>query len=129
MTAADQVKGHGLRLPDGRWLGFHIYGDPGGTPILFLHGTPGSRLKLSIAHEVGRQRPPIEAGPVWCYLSDAPSEGPLRDHAGETRSRRPNRPIRALTQSVRSTSGWRTMMAWPGVHGASTGWTAVQPSR
>jgi pimeloyl-ACP methyl ester carboxylesterase len=47
MTAADQVKGHGLQLPDGHWLGFHIYGDPGGTPILFLHGTPGSRLKSS----------------------------------------------------------------------------------
>ena len=55
MTAADQVKDHGLRLPDGRRLGFRIYGDPGGTPILFLHGTPGSRLKFSIAHEVGRQ--------------------------------------------------------------------------
>jgi|KBSSwiStaDraftv2_1062776.scaffolds.fasta_scaffold4706160_2 hypothetical protein len=41
MTAADQVKDHGLRLPDGRRLG--------------LHGTPESRLKVSIAHEVGRQ--------------------------------------------------------------------------
>src|SRR5436190_495123 len=34
-----------LRLADGRALGFRIYGDAGGTPLLFLHGTPGSRLK------------------------------------------------------------------------------------
>jgi pimeloyl-ACP methyl ester carboxylesterase len=80
MTAADQVRDHGLQLPDGRRLGFRIYGDPGGTPILFLHGTPGSRLKFSIAHEVGRQMGlAIVAPDRWGYgLTDAPTTPSLR---------------------------------------------------
>ena len=31
-------------LPDGRDLGYAEYGDPNGTPVFFIHGTPGSRL-------------------------------------------------------------------------------------
>lgn len=31
-------------LPDGRRLAFSTTGDPAGTPVLFLHGAPGSRL-------------------------------------------------------------------------------------
>ncbi|TDC38659.1 alpha/beta hydrolase [Micromonospora sp. 15K316] len=33
-----------LVLPDGRVLGWAEYGDPAGMPVVFLHGTPGSRL-------------------------------------------------------------------------------------
>jgi pimeloyl-ACP methyl ester carboxylesterase len=33
-----------LRLPDGRTLGFAQWGDPAGSPIFGLHGTPGCRL-------------------------------------------------------------------------------------
>lgn len=33
-----------LRLPDGRTLSYADYGDPQGTPLIGLHGTPGSRL-------------------------------------------------------------------------------------
>ncbi|MFG2042453.1 alpha/beta fold hydrolase [Dactylosporangium sp. NPDC048998] len=33
-----------LVLPDGRVLGWAEYGDPAGPPVVFLHGTPGSRL-------------------------------------------------------------------------------------
>lgn len=33
-----------LRLPDGRTLAWRWWGEPGGTPILRLQGTPGSRL-------------------------------------------------------------------------------------
>jgi len=33
-----------ITLRDGRTLGFAEYCDPGGTPIVFFHGTPGSRL-------------------------------------------------------------------------------------
>jgi pimeloyl-ACP methyl ester carboxylesterase len=36
-----------LRLPDGRQLGYAEYGDPDGMPLLFFHGTPGSRLESS----------------------------------------------------------------------------------
>ena len=34
-------------LKDGRQLGYAEYGDPEGTPILFFHGFPGSRLEPS----------------------------------------------------------------------------------
>lgn len=33
-----------LRLRDGRTLGYAEYGDPSGTPVIFFHGNPGSRL-------------------------------------------------------------------------------------
>jgi pimeloyl-ACP methyl ester carboxylesterase len=33
-----------VTLPDGRTLGFAEWGDPDGTPIFNLHGTPGCRL-------------------------------------------------------------------------------------
>ena len=42
-TMTDQT----IRLPDGRQLGYAEYGDPKGMPLLFFHGTPGSRLRLS----------------------------------------------------------------------------------
>lgn len=35
---------HLLRLPDGRTLAYDDVGDPGGTPVVYLHGTPDSRL-------------------------------------------------------------------------------------
>ncbi len=36
-----------MSLSDGRTLGFRCIGDPGGRPVLFFHGTPGSRLVFS----------------------------------------------------------------------------------
>lgn len=33
-----------VTLTDGRSLAYEEYGDPDGTPVLFCHGTPGSRL-------------------------------------------------------------------------------------
>jgi pimeloyl-ACP methyl ester carboxylesterase len=80
MSGTDQVRDHSLRLPDGRRLGFRIYGDPVGTPILFLHGTPGSRLKFSIAHDAGRERGlAIVAPDRWGYgLTEAPPAPSLR---------------------------------------------------
>lgn len=38
------MKGHTIRLRDGRNLGYCVYGKSGGVPLLFFHGTPGSRL-------------------------------------------------------------------------------------
>lgn len=35
--------GRTLRLPDGRVLGFDDVGDPDGTPVLYVHGSPDSR--------------------------------------------------------------------------------------
>jgi pimeloyl-ACP methyl ester carboxylesterase len=46
-----------IRLPDGRHLGYAEYGDPDGIPLLYFHGTPGSRLQARLfdapAREVG----------------------------------------------------------------------------
>ena len=95
MTAgvADQV----LRLADGRALGFRIYGDAEGTPVLFLHGTPGSRLKLVIGHDTGKELGLALVAPDrWGYgLSDVPSTpslpafaadmAALMDHLGHRR--------------------------------------------
>jgi pimeloyl-ACP methyl ester carboxylesterase len=68
---ADQV----LRLGDGRALGFRVWGDPQGQPLLFLHGTPGSRLKFSIGHERGRELGVALVAPDrWGYgLSGVPA--------------------------------------------------------
>ena len=33
-----------LQLSDGRTLAYAEYGDPNGTPVFFIHGSPGSRL-------------------------------------------------------------------------------------
>jgi pimeloyl-ACP methyl ester carboxylesterase len=82
---ADTVKDQRLRLPDGRRLGFRVYGDPKGHPVLFLHGTPGSRLKFSIAHETGRnQGLAIVAPDRWGYgLTEAPEAPSLRAFAAD----------------------------------------------
>ncbi|MBW4490924.1 MAG: alpha/beta hydrolase [Trichocoleus desertorum ATA4-8-CV12] len=40
-----------LRLPDGRTLSYAIYGTPGGQPVYFFHGFPGSRLHAELGHE------------------------------------------------------------------------------
>jgi pimeloyl-ACP methyl ester carboxylesterase len=80
MSGVDQVKDRHLHLSDGRRLGFRIYGDPEGAPILFLHGTPGSRLKFSIAHEAGKELGlAIVAPDRWGYgLTEAPAIPSLR---------------------------------------------------
>jgi len=45
-----------LRLSDGRRLGYAEYGDPAGAPLLFFHGTPGSRRVARWADPVARRR-------------------------------------------------------------------------
>ena len=41
-TTSDRLS---MALPDGRQLGFAEFGSPDGTPILYFHGLPGSRLE------------------------------------------------------------------------------------
>lgn len=36
-----------VSLPDGRQLGYTVFGDPNGLPVLCLHGTPGSTRRLA----------------------------------------------------------------------------------
>lgn len=74
-----------LRLGDGRSLGFRIHGDPAGVPLLFLHGTPGSRLEFGIGHAAGRERGlAIIAPDRWGYgLSDCPPNPTLAGFAAD----------------------------------------------
>lgn len=43
-ATTDSRRNQTIRLRDGRTLAYAEYGDPDGTPVLFFHGTPGSRL-------------------------------------------------------------------------------------
>ena len=93
MTTA-RVEDRVLRLADGRALGFRVWGDPGGNPLLFLHGTPGSRLKFAIGHEAGCTLGlAIVAPDRWGYGTSDPHPAPsfaafaadmaaLMDHLG-----------------------------------------------
>lgn len=45
-----------LELADGRRLAYREFGAPDGQPLVALHGTPGSRLKFTIADEIARAR-------------------------------------------------------------------------
>jgi len=78
---------HGL--PDGRRLGYCEYGDPGGHPVVALHGTPGSRYKFAIAdREAQRLGLRLISPDRWGYgLSDAPRGRPrLADYACDIES-------------------------------------------
>jgi len=91
------MAGQILRLADGRSLGFAVLGDPGGLPLLFLHGTPGSRLQFVIGDAAGRELGlAIVAPDRWGYgLSDTPDTpslpafaddmASLMDHLGKPR--------------------------------------------
>lgn len=46
------VGGRLLSLPNGRILAWSEFGDPTGRPLLYCHGTPGSRLEAGLAHGV-----------------------------------------------------------------------------
>jgi pimeloyl-ACP methyl ester carboxylesterase len=45
-----------IRLRDGRQLGYAGYGDPGGRPLFYFHGWPGSRVEGRLADEPARAR-------------------------------------------------------------------------
>ncbi|KAF5659583.1 alpha beta hydrolase [Fusarium heterosporum] len=39
--------GRTIELSDGRQLGYHEFGDPKGTPVIYIHGSPDSGVTLS----------------------------------------------------------------------------------
>src|ERR671934_2916699 len=43
-----------IRLRDGRRLGYAEWGDPGGRPLLYFHGWPGSRVEGRLGDEAAR---------------------------------------------------------------------------
>jgi pimeloyl-ACP methyl ester carboxylesterase len=68
-----------LRLPDGRSLAYDDVGDPTGTPTVYLHGTPDSRL--------GRPADRAsEAAGVRLLAVDRPGAGDSDAHPGSTLS-------------------------------------------
>lgn len=67
---------HTLALPDGRLLGYADYGDPDAYPVLFFHGTPGSRYLGPKAEPIAR-----EAGTRVIVL-ERPGYGLADDHPG-----------------------------------------------
>ena len=44
-----------LKLPDGRDLAFMEWGEPGGFPAFYFHGTPSSRLEGAFADAAARR--------------------------------------------------------------------------
>ena len=57
-TRPADLESQTFRLPDGRILGFAEYGPSSGSPLLYFHGFPSSRLeaknltKLAIRHNI-----------------------------------------------------------------------------
>ena len=73
------MRGEGLdaavRLPDGRSLSYRECGAPGGTPVFFFHGMPGSRYQCPDDGVALEQRVRLIAPERPGYgLSDAPPE-------------------------------------------------------
>jgi pimeloyl-ACP methyl ester carboxylesterase len=64
--------------PGGRWIGFAVYGDPAGRPVVFCHGGPGSRRSL-----LGSPALLADAG-VRLVSIDRPGSG-LSDHRPDAR--------------------------------------------
>lgn len=83
-----------LRLPDGRGLGYATYGAPDGMPVLFFHGSPGSRRSIfaDMADVAAQRNVRLIAPERPGYgLSDSWSERSVDDWTND---------IRALTSAL-----------------------------
>ncbi|HEX9974209.1 MAG TPA: alpha/beta hydrolase [bacterium] len=58
-----------FNLPDGRQLGYAVYGNPHGIPVLFFHGIPGSRLQRNPDFSA------LEKLSICVYALDRPGTG------------------------------------------------------
>ncbi|MEZ5901150.1 MAG: alpha/beta hydrolase [Hyphomicrobiaceae bacterium] len=95
MPAADK-ENMLVQLCDGSTVGYGLYGDPDGMPVLALHGAPACRLMFSIADEEAR------AQGVLIIAPDRPGYGltpPDRDPALATRAQWLSRFVDALQLS------------------------------
>jgi len=79
------AKAQTITLADGRTLGFSVFGDPDGVPVIALHGTPGSRLKFADSDEVARRLGlRLISVDRWGYgLSSPHSDGTLTDFGAD----------------------------------------------
>jgi pimeloyl-ACP methyl ester carboxylesterase len=73
-----RVTSDGITLSDGRHLGWHEFGDPGGPPVIFTAGTPVSGLGGAPYDEPARA-----AGLRW-ISPDKPGYGRSGYHRGRS---------------------------------------------
>ncbi len=88
-----------VMLPSGRRLGYAEYGDPAGRPLIFLHGTPSTRLMFRLGDRAAR-----EAG-VRLIAPDRPGLG-LSDPD-------PNRTIPGFADDVASLADHLSLGRFP----------------
>lgn len=55
MDQTDKPETQHIFLRDGRQIAYCEYGDPGGKPVFYFHGTPGSRYEPEFADQAGRE--------------------------------------------------------------------------
>jgi pimeloyl-ACP methyl ester carboxylesterase len=67
-----------MDLPDGRELAWLELGDPAGPPVLGFHGTPGSRLQLTINQKA------VDASGIRFIALDRPGYGHSSYHRGRS---------------------------------------------
>lgn len=72
-----------VTVPGGPDVLIRHYGDPQGTPLLMLHGTPGSRFKFSMTHGIANELGlHVIAPDRWAYGGTAaPAEPTLKSFA------------------------------------------------
>ncbi|MGM0806146.1 MAG: alpha/beta fold hydrolase [Bacillota bacterium] len=70
-------------LSDGRRLGYSVYGDPDGIPLLLFHGTPGSRVWFTEDDPIAKELSIclIATDRPGYGLSDKKNNGSLLDYA------------------------------------------------
>lgn len=88
-----------VMLPSGRRLGYAEYGDPAGRPLVFLHGTPSTRMMFRLGDRAAR-----EAG-VRLIAPDRPGLG-LSDPD-------PNRTIPGFADDVASLADHLSLGRFP----------------
>lgn len=65
-----------IDLADGRIMMLREYGDPAGSPVIALHGTPASRLMYSAAKSAGAHGLRLIAPDRWGYGGTSPHPRP-----------------------------------------------------
>ncbi len=72
------AEGRSLPLGDGRVVGYAEFGDPGGNPLLYCHGLPGSRLEARLTHTAAQRLG------IRVIAADRPGYGLSADRPGRT---------------------------------------------
>ena len=76
---------HKIILPDGRELGYAIYGDSSGIPVLYFHGTPSSRLEINLleGYNINIEQELLDSG-LQLIAVDRPGMGRSSYHPQRT---------------------------------------------